>query len=372
MEQIEFVSIEELKQQQYKNFLKLSDFESDHPLHRLYVYVMQYYGGLRKDVVEFFCDIDCMKRLAHVIETDKGLGLWNEWYRRMVRLLQCHACAEWYQLFCYTENKPICYTQYFQNQLVAYAEQELNVFEVKEIFLKNQAAYLLEYESRQLKKKAETEIKQIELGKQEVHKDVEQPHVEMQSNLLDIQSIIQNMMKPMIDSQNQLQEMLRTALNCEIREEGDDKILEKITPNQSKEEKDVLIVADGIDGWKEDALQTIPDTYVEKEQDADTQNRQEKINHYFKVAKLFQQTRIKRKVAQMKRMDKKQQVQELVLQMNQKEFSTDDISLVRNLMQLDVSLELLCSIVMLENEPVERLKKIYDFLSYEATTEIQA
>lgn len=371
MEQIEFVSIEELKQQQYKNFLKLADFESDHPLHRLYVYVIQYYGGLRKDVVEFFCDTDSMKKLARMIEADKGIGLWNEWYRRMVRLLQCHASAEWYGLFCFTENKPICYTQYFQNQLVSYVEQELNVFEVKEVFLRNQVAYLLEYEIRQLKKKDKTGVEQTEFGKHKIHNDVEPIRVETQGNFPDIQSILQSMMKPMIDSQNQLQEMLRTALNCEIREEGDDKTSEKITPNQSEEEKDALIVADGIDGWKEDTLPTIPDAYVEKEQDADTQNRQEKINHYFKVAKLFQQTRIKRKVAQMKRMDKKQQVQELVLQMNQKEFSTEDISLVRNLMQLDVSLELLCSIVMLENEPVERLKKIYDFLSYEATIETQ-
>ena len=153
MERIEFVAVADMDMEEYPVFATLSNFEKEHPLRRLYEYIMYYYGGVRKDVLLFLSDEGSILRLSGIIEESTETGLKNEWYRRLVRLLQCNAEADWYRLYLMDTDKSRGYIQYFLNQVATYAEMGKPVDEVRRLFLECDAGCFLEYEVSLIGKK---------------------------------------------------------------------------------------------------------------------------------------------------------------------------------------------------------------------------
>ena len=367
MEQLPFVSVEELEQPQYINFSILAEYEEEHPLRRFYEYIWQYYGGLRADVAAYFCDISNIKQLEEQIEENQEVGLRNEWYRRFVRLLQCNAQAEWYALFCSKEDKPNGYLQYFKNQLVGYAEQGFSVETVKRVFQECNVAYLLEYKIHQTKEEKVMLEKIEETFSEEVNVEKSEEIKERKAEEKTVLESIQQMMQPLLEGQQKMIEIVSL-----LQLNGKESVKETKTIIPVQEFPPVELIEEESQRTEieiEEALEKQEQSNVisEVKEKAECQEEFQEKRTSWNIAHLFQQIRLKRKSAQVKKMNKKQQLQEIVMQMQQRDFSVEDMEVVRNLIEFDVTLPFLYAVITTGEEPVSQLRKMYEFLSYQET-----
>lgn len=349
MKEIEFITVDD---PQYERLTILQHYDRDHPLHRLYDYVSQYYGGLRRDVLNFFCDDAARNQLAKLIAEAQEPGLRNEWYRRLIRLLQCNAEADWYRMYLASgENKSRGYQQYFCNQLCSYAEMGIPVNRLRELYADCTAAYQLEYRVRT------NDI--IEDGM--TSEAVTSEKMQESSEQTPMTELLQQLLQPMLEGQEKVQGMLETLLQEKkgLKEQREDSknqsqqapasIEEKQKPGENPEEKE--------EPGTYDASESGPEERAEGEREACNE-------HALKLAKFYQQLRLKRKAVLLRKMDPKQQLQELVIRMTQLRFSAADMAIVRGLISYDVSLEFLYTLISSEPTPTPRLKQIYEFLAY--------
>lgn len=340
MKEIEFITVGD---PQYERLTILQHYDREHPLHRLYDYVTQYYGGIRRDVLEFYCDESARNQLAELIAEAQEPGLRNEWYRRLIRLLQCNAEADWYRMYLISgEDKPRGYHQYYRNQLASYAEMGIPVKRLKQLYDDYTAAYLLEYRVRS--------YKNIEEGMpaESINGLAEQKPME---------ELLQQMLQPMLKGQEKVQEMLELL----VQEKKESK--EQRVDSQNK-----------LEAAAESEKKQKPEENPEEREERDSYDTPEERaesevgaynEHALRLAKLYQQIRLKRKAVQLRKMDPKQQLQELVIKMIQLRFSADDMEIVRGLINYDVSLEFLYTLISSEEtDPVKRLKQMYEFMSY--------
>lgn len=349
MKEWRFIAAEEMDKPPYERFQKLAGYEKEHPLHRLYEYVMQYFGGIREDVLEFFCDEEALAELSGLIEEGQDLGLKNEWYRRLVRLLQCNAGPDWYRMFCIkAEEKPKGYVQYFLNQLAGYAEMGIPAELVRRLFAECNAAYLLEYKVRQTGKEEEGPCEERQMPE-------EGPSIEQ-------------MLQPLLEGQRKVQDMLELMLQGkeEQKERGE-------TQRENKEEEECATKENlGLPSAEPDIVPEEADTKQEAADAADGRMQggeaEERRERAYRRANLFQQIRIKRKSVQLRKMDQKQQLQELIVKMTQEKFTTEDMGIVRGLIGHDISLEFIYTVISEEREPVKKLRQMYEFLSYHPDT----
>ena len=130
-----------------------------------------------------------------------------------------------------------------------------------------------------------------------------------------------------------LQEMMDLVLDSQIQLQ---KMMELVIENQQRLQA---------------MLGTIVDIELPQPQEV---IKEEDRSRHFRVAKLFQQIRINKN----EQTDKKQQVQALASQMQQKQFDTADINFIRYLLEQDVSIEFLHAFVTWVDEPIEKLKKL--------------
>ncbi|MBO5353019.1 MAG: hypothetical protein J6A77_06935 [Lachnospiraceae bacterium] len=361
MSEIKFVTVKDLEKEEYQGFSLLTEYEKDHPFHMLYEYIVQFYGGLREDVLYFLSNGKKLNQLNQCIGSIQEPGIRNEWYRRLVRLLQCNAEAEWYELYCMEDaGKTEGYRQYFLNQLAGYAEQGIEAGKVREIYQECDAAYLLEYKIRCVVKKVMTEDEsEIEIKEQaediagELSQDVmlqeqtESEQTDILQTLLENQKTIQGLLERMLSTpvRNDREEVYQRTEEMEISTEAEQKVeecstdtKEKVEETVSEERKDEFSIAEAAVEHKEKA---------------------------FRIAHLFQQIRLKRKSVQLRKMDSTLQLQELVLLMRKKLFSSEDIAVVRKMLDLEVSLEFLYSLINEEKEPVKQLQQMYEFMTYQ-------
>lgn len=363
MEEIKFVDIGYLSDSEMEAFGHLTDYEKEHPFHRLHDYVMQFYGGLREDVFRFLCDEGSVKKLAASISLSQEPGLQNEWYRRLIRLLQCNAEVEWYQLFFISDDKSPGYVQYFWNQLAGYAESGAMVQDVKAAYRECNAAYLLEYRVRCSKEKKRELWQQAEVKENVEFEEKEENLAENQGQLIET---LREMLEPVMEGQRQILDKLQSTnyLNgytVETKAVDADEVFAEVEASEEKESIEAEKLAADIQAVGENEAEKEDGEKIEivhKEE----KSQLEKALHF---AKLFQQIRIKRKSVRLRRMDQKQQLQELVIQMNKDGFSSDDMGIVRSLIDKEVSLEFLYAVIVGEQEPVKVLKQMLDFLEAE-------
>ena len=365
MDEIRFVALGALKSAEYQNFLEIEQYEKDHPLHMLYDYIRQYYGGLREDVLLMLCDENKRDRLYKAIGKDQEPGMKNEWYRRMVRLLQCNAEPGWYELYCIEDEKPEGYRQYYFNQLAAYAELGLSAGQVANVYRECEAAYLLEFRIRQMAKEAKLPEK-VEFDSREEKTVIKEQNEIIKEPVLQEQT---ELLTSVLKGQEQIREMLESVLMKSPEEDVKQEEREAI----NKTDEVVLDIPEEKEAWEETAAQPEAEKNQEPELPQaetlkETQMKQER-EKAFKMASLFQQIRLKRKTVRLRKMEPKQQIQELALLMKNKNYSPEEIKVVRNLMNLDVSMEFLYTIISEETESVTQLRQMYEFISYQPAEE---
>lgn len=393
MENISFVTSEELMQPQYEEFHLLTGLDKEHPLHRFYDYILQFFGGIREDVLLFFCESGNIKQLAELVEAPKDVSLRNEWYRRFIRLLQCNAEKEWYQMFFLSGDKSSGYIQYFFNQLPTYAESGVSSEEVKQLFLENNAAYLLEYQIRGLlKKEGRKEEVQDGIPTESIQKPQEK---ETPENL----DYLQKLMEPVLESQKNIQTMLQCILS---QKNASEELLQNSIPTAEKNMEDVIsdnftenmedVVSDNfpedmqkmgsaiIPEKQEEAKGQLQTELLETEQpeteysETAEEKEPEKIyrtekENALRFARLFQQIRIKRKKVQLRKLDRTRQLQELVTLMQKEDFSMEEMKLVRSLIEHEISLEFLYVVIAEEQEAKTKLKQMCEFLEQQKEKE---
>lgn len=386
MEDVSFVASEGLMQPQYEAFHLLAEYDREHPLHRFYDYILQFFGGIREDVLQLFCESEKIKQLAELLEASRDAGLKNEWYRRLIRLLQCNAEAEWYQMFLLTtEDKSSGYVQYFFNQLPAYAESGVSCEKVKQLFLENKAAYLLEYQIHELLRKERREEKTEENECQKLEPKLvvleNVPKLQEQPNLKPLAEW-QKLMEPLLESQKNIQTMLQDVLSQrkepkEILQSPISNVLgnmEEVASDDVSENMGNMISDDVPADFENILVQQLQTTEVSVKESLETETpeiaeekevgetyRQEKENA-LRFARLFQQIRIKRKKVQLRKLERTRQLQELVTLMQKKGFSMDEMQLVRSLIEREVSLEFLYVIIEEEIDAGTKLKQMCEFL----------
>lgn len=356
MQEIVFVAVEELEKPEYQGFIAMGEFEREHPLHMFYDYVMQFYGGLREDVLRFFCDEANRTDLCKHIGKNPEPAVRNEWYRRMVRLLQCNAPASWYELCCVeAAGKGEGYRQYFITQLAGYAEQGYKAEEVKKIFLQCNAAYLLEYQVRQL-----INANDIQEEVDEYFEDTEVSEENRADNSSENQEYVK-ILSEVLEGQNEIKKMLESVFDKAPEECIAEEIIveEEILLNEPEVKEEERRDASEEEG------QVIEEKVYDEENDLEIRTDSTKGKAFW-IATLFQQIRLKRKSVQLRKMDSKQQVQELALLMKNKNFLPEDMRLVRNLINQDVSTEFLYTIIAEEREAVTQLQQMYEFISYQS------
>lgn len=368
MEEIRFVAVDEMEQSVYLEFAALTTYEKEHPLHMLYDYLMQFYGGLREDVLQFFCDSKKVDMLYQSMGDVQEAGARNEWYRRMVRLLQCSAEAGWYELYCTKQDgKPEGYHQYFLNQLAGYAEQGYPVEKVKTIYQECTAAYLLEYRIRCLVKRipeeCRTDAPALENMVCEVKQERETPE--------EVKSEQTEMLLTILENQKSMQRVLESLLyklqlSEDVHPEEEITVEEEVVPEE-------LVQGEAEEETEEGTLVVVQESTeaIVKESDGDeeiakTEPVLEGKEKAMWIAHLFQQIRLKRKSVQLRKLDSSQQLQELVILMQKKKFSPEDFAVVRKMMDKEISLEFLYTVINEEKEPVKQLQQMYEFLVYQA------
>lgn len=349
MKECRFIVAEELDNTSYEVFHKFAGYEKEHPLHRLHEYVMQYFGGIREDVLEFFCDSEAMEELSDLIGEGQDPGLKNEWYRRLVRLLQCNAGPDWYRMFCIkAEEKPKGYVQYFLNQLASYAELGVPAELVRRLFTECNAAYLLEYKVRQTGKEEEETCEERQMPAEGTS--------------------IEQMLQPLLEGQRKVQDMLELMLQGKAGQEE----REGIQKGNSAEEECAAKENSELPSAGPDIVPEKTDTKKETMEEADGRAKgkeaEERRERAYRRASLFQQVRIKRKSVQLRKMDQKRQLQELIVKMTQEKFTTEDMGIVRGLIGHDISLEFIYTVISEEKESAKKLKQMYEFLSYQPET----
>ena len=361
MEEIRFVAVGEMEQSVYLEFAALTTYEKEHPLHMLYDYLMQFYGGLREDVLQFFCDSKKVDMLYQSMGDVQEAGARNEWYRRMVRLLQCSAEAGWYELYCTKpDGKPEGYHQYFLNQLAGYAEQGYPVEKVKTIYQECTAAYLLEYRIRCLVKRIPEECRTDALALENMVCEVKSEQTEMLLAILENQKSMQRVLESLL-YKSQLSEEVHPEEESTAEEEV---VPEKLVQGEAEEE---------IEEIEEGALVVVQESTEVLVKESDGDEEIAKIEPVMEgkekamwIAHLFQQIRLKRKSVQLRKLDSSQQLQELVILMQKKKFSPEDFAVVRKMMDKEISLEFLYTVINEEKEPVKQLQQMYEFLVYQA------
>lgn len=370
MEEIIFVSVEELEKPEYESFAGLLKYDREHPLHRLHDYIMQFYGGLRKDVLEFLCDKENVRNLAFVIDSSQDVGLKNEWYRRLTRLLQCHAEPGWYRLCCVNLDKPQGYIQYFLNQLPGYAEQGIPVKRAENLLKECSAAYLLEYKIRTM---GRVEAERCQEDNELLIEKSEEPE-NRKEVVQNTPEELKKVLLPLMESQNQIQSMLQDLLKKGIDDVPEKRMeaindIEEGMPDECIEE----IRQSGNEEIQEEKGEILHEENKEEKLNEEAKRSQEAYKeNAFQFAKLFQQIRIKRKSVRMRKMDHTQQLQELISKMNKEGFSTEDMKVVRNLIDKEVSLEFLYSIIAEEQEAIKKLRQMYEFINYQQETTAEA
>lgn len=357
MQEIRFVAVAEFGNPEYQRFSELTKYDTEHPLHMLHDYVVQYYGGLRKDVLLLFCDEKRREALYSQVGSNPEAGVRNEWYRRFVRLLQCNASAEWYEMYCMdVGEKTDGYRQYFNNQLVVYAEQGYEAERVKNIFLECDAAYLLEYQIRQSKLKmdipdeVDNEIcEEVVSCEEKTSGTASQESSQEQINLL----------AAVLEGQRQIRNMLENVLNKPEMEKGIE-----VSSEIETDETELETAQEEIGYNQEAVLEETGEQSVEEESKEVMMLVPEK-EKAFRIASLFQQIRLKRKSIQLRKLEPKLQMQELALLMKNKAFSPAAMKLVRNLIDYDVSLEFLYTIIAEGKNAENQLQLMYEFISYQ-------
>lgn len=377
-------------QPQYEEFHLLTGLDKEHPLHRFYDYILQFFGGIREDVLLFFCESGNIKQLAELVEAPKDVSLRNEWYRRFIRLLQCNAEKEWYQMFFLSGDKPSGYIQYFFNQLPTYAESGVSSEEVKQLFLENNAAYLLEYQIRGLLKKGRGKEEVQDNDHQEESLDgistesIQKPQEKETPENLDY---LQKLMEPVLESQKNIQTMLQRILS---QKNASGEILQSSIPTVLENMEDV-----SSDNFPEDMQKMGSAIIPEKQEEAKGQLQTELVEmeqpeteysepaeekepekiyrtekeNALRFARLFQQIRIKRKKVQLRKLDRTRQLQELVTLMQKEDFSMEEMKLVRSLIEHEISLEFLYVVIAEEQEAKTKLKQMCEFLEQQKETE---
>ena len=360
MEEIKFVAVEEVEMLGYHGFFEMKKYEKEHPLHMLHDYIMQYYGGLREDVLLLFCDESRRNKLYRCIGEGQEPGTRNEWYRRLVRLLQCNAEAKWYELYYSEEGgKTEGYRQYYMNQLAGYAEMGLSAELVDAVYRECSAAYLLEFKLRQLMRKAEMPDRKDNIS--EENETAVKVEVCTDADELSVQT---ELLTAVLRGQEQIRKMLEQTFKKSseaiiLEEAGKTGELEEVDEETTKEKESDPVI--------EGAEEQEPERHTEIRQEEPVMEKSKE--KAFKIASLFQQIRLKRKSVQLRKLDPKQQIQELALLMKSKNYLPEDMQIVRNLMNQDVSLEFLYTIIAEETESVKLLQQMYEFISYRPATE---
>lgn len=373
-------------QPQYEEFHLLTGFDKEHPLHRFYDYIFQFFGGIREDVLLFFCESATIKQLAELVEASRDASLRNEWYRRFIRLLQCNAEKEWYQMFFLSGDKHSGYIQYFFNQLPTYAESGVSSEEVKRLFLENNAAYLLEYQIRELlqKERRKEEVQDNDYQEESLDRSatesMQKPQEKETPEPLDY---LQKLMEPVLESQKNIQTMLQCILSQknaseEILQSSIPTVLENIEEVASERFSENMeeVVSDSFSeeiGQLQTELPEMEQPKTEysetaKEKEPEETYRKEKENA-LRFARLFQQIRIKRKKVQLRKLDRTRQLQELVTLMQKEDFSMEEMKLVRSLIEHEISLEFLYVVIAEEQEAKTKLRQMCEFLEQQKETE---
>ena len=357
MKKISFVSVEELSNPEYRDFSAMEQYDKEHPLRMFFDYIIQFYGGLREDVLKFFCNKTNREHLCKYIGKNPEPAVRNDWYRRLVRLLQCSASAAWYELCCMDMNeKGEGYRQYFMTQLAGYAEQGYSAEEVKMIFLRCNVAYLLEYQIRELREK-EDPSECIE----ESANEITHPMDDKEEFFQDKQNQEYfKMMTEVLEGQKRMQKLLESAFFSMPEECIDEDIRPEATTLLPEPEfEEVNEISTVIEETEETVIQ-------EREEEVVSEIQEESnLEQSFWLANLFQRIRYKRKTVQLRKMDSKQQIQELAILMKNKNFQSEDMRVVRNLIDQDVSMEFLYTIIAEEQEATKQLKQMYEFISYQ-------
>lgn len=363
MERIEFVAVADMDMEEYPVFATLSNFEKEHPLRRLYEYIMYYYGGVRKDVLLFLSDEGSILRLSGIIEDSTEPGLKNEWYRRLVRLLQCNAEAEWYRLYLMDTDKSRGYIQYFLNQVATYAEMGKPVNEVRRLFLECDAGCFLEYEVSLIGKKEYDTIHEPQPGEKDTANEMEPEKLDVPAPSSEKKEW-EEILAPVLDGQRELQKMLQLVLNTKTEVSHENVGFEVVEMEEQCFEVGNSNLSE-VEEPEEESVESMEKIELQRNSNVSF-NRE----HAVSFANLFQRIRVKRNSNRLRKLDRMQQLQEVVVAMSDKNFTTKEMGIVRKLIDKDVSLAFLYPVIQ-ENDAVEKLGKMLDYLEYQEKVPVE-